>query len=221
MSNPMMEAHQGIENIRRALVRSEQGLSQPRPAILAPRNWPTIDSQCESFLEEVRNVSGVTQKITPQTVSAALKTLVFDNNIHKAAVWQTAWFKELGIENTLRELEVELVAPTADKRDLALCDLGVTSAEYLLPETGTLVLRSSAEMPRPVSLLPPIHLAIVRPEMLRDDLQQVFAETKNNHYSVFITGPSRTGDIELVHTLGVHGPKNLYVWMMYPSNHVF
>ena len=92
---------------------------------------------------------------------------------------------------------------------MAQCDLGNTEADYLLPETGTLVLKSSAQEPRAVSLLPRIHLAIVRPAMLRADLHQVFAESKTQRYIVFITGPSRTADIELTVTLGVHGPKNL------------
>ncbi len=61
---------------------------------------------------------------------------------------------------------------------MALCDLGITEADYLLPETGTIVLHSSAEMSRAVSLLPRIHLAIVRPEMLRPDMHQVFAEVQ-------------------------------------------
>ena len=97
---------------------------------------------------------------------------------------------------------------------MALCDLGITEADYLLPETGTIVLRSSAEKPRAVSLLPRIHLAIVRPDMLRPDMHQVFAEAKESNYLVFITGPSRTADIELTTTLGVHGPKELFVWML-------
>src|SRR5512140_3294433 len=97
---------------------------------------------------------------------------------------------------------------------MALCDLVVTEADYLLPETGTLVLKSSALKPRAVSLLPRIHLAIVGPEILRADLHQVFAEAKDSNYLVFITGPSRTADIELTVTLGVHGPRNLFVWML-------
>ena len=109
---------------------------------------------------------------------------------------------------------MDLVSPNADKHEMAKCDLGITEADFLLPETGTLVLRSSAEKPRAVSLLPRVHLAIVRAEMLRADMHQVFAEAKDKNYLVFITGPSRTADIELTTTLGVHGPKNLYVWMV-------
>lgn len=91
---------------------------------------------------------------------------------------------------------------------------GITEADLLLPETGTLVLRSSSEKSRAVSLVPRVHLAIVRPEILRVDMRQVFAEAKDSTYLVFITGPSRTADIELTVTLGVHGPKNLYVWVV-------
>ncbi len=99
---------------------------------------------------------------------------------------------------------------------MAQCDLGITEADFLLPETGTVVLRSSASKPRAVSLLPPTHLVIASPQAFRPDLQQVFAEAKKDPYLVFISGASRTGDIEMVSTLGVHGPKNLYVWLMEP-----
>jgi L-lactate dehydrogenase complex protein LldG len=50
--------------------------------------------------------------------------------------------------------------------------------------------------------------------MLRADMQQVFAEAKDSHYFIFMTGPSRTAVIELTVTLGVHASKNLFVWMM-------
>jgi L-lactate dehydrogenase complex protein LldG len=97
---------------------------------------------------------------------------------------------------------------------MAQCDLGVTEADVALPETGTLGLFSSSEKPRAVSLLPRIHLALVRPEAIRTDLHQVFAEARSQPYLVFITGPSRTADIELTVTLGVHGPQVLCVWVV-------
>lgn len=109
---------------------------------------------------------------------------------------------------------VEIVSPNASKYEMTHCDLGITEADFLLPETGTLVLRSSAEKPRVVSLLPRVHLAVVHREILRADMHQVFSEAKDDPYLLFITGPSHTADIELTVTLGVHGPKNLFVWIV-------
>jgi len=208
MTNPV------VENIRRSLGRTAQTPLSPRPAIYAARVAESRAAEAERFLEEVRKVSGVTEKLTADSIAGALKKLVAENDIRKATLWPTPLFQQLGLEQTLRDLGVEIIAPSADKHAMALCDLGITEADYLLPETGTLVLHSSAEKPRAVSLLPRLHLAIVRPEMLRADLHQVFAEARDSHYLVFITGPSRTADIELTVTLGVHGPKNLFVWML-------
>jgi L-lactate dehydrogenase complex protein LldG len=213
MTNPV------IENVRRSLWRTAQTPLGLRPAIYESRHPESLDSETGRFLDEVRKLSGVAQKLTPEGTAAALKSLVAENGIRKATLWRTPLLEQLGLERELRSLGVDLVSPTADKHEMALCDLGITEADYLLPETGTLVLRSSAEKPRAVSLLPRIHLAIVRPEMLRADMHQVFAECKGGSetrpdYLVFITGPSRTADIELTVTLGVHGPKCLYVWML-------
>ncbi len=207
MSNPI------IDHIRRSLGRPEQKPLR-RPDIYPARLPEPEEAEVERFLAEVSNLSGVARRVTPQTVFAAMETLVAENTVCRATLWPDPLFAQLGLEQVLCDLGVELVSPIADKHNLALCDLGITTADYLLPETGTLVLRSSAQQPRAVSLLPRIHLAIVCPSMLRPDMHQVFAEAKDSHYLVFITGPSRTADIELTVTLGVHGPKSLFVWML-------
>jgi L-lactate dehydrogenase complex protein LldG len=208
MTNPV------IENVRRSLGRTAQTPLSPRPAIYEPRQPESTDAEVENFLKEVKKLSGIPQRLSSKDLDAQLKTLITEQNIHKATAWETAYLRQLGVTEILNSLGVELISPNASKHEMALCDLGITEADFLLPETGTLVLRSSMERPRAVSLLPRIHLAIVRPELLRADMHQVFAEAKNQHYLVFITGPSRTADIELTVTLGVHGPKNLYVWMI-------
>jgi L-lactate dehydrogenase complex protein LldG len=208
MTNPV------IENVRRSLARTVHAPVKPRPAIYESRQPASMDAEAERFLEEVKKLSGVSQKLSPSDIDAALEALVREQNVRKATAWETAHLRQLGVTEILNSLGVEIVSPNASKHEMAQCDLGITEADFLLPETGTLVLRSSAEKPRAVSLLPRIHLAIVRPNMLRADMHQVFAEAKNHHYLVFITGPSRTADIELTVTLGVHGPKNLYVWIM-------
>jgi L-lactate dehydrogenase complex protein LldG len=208
MPNPV------IENIRRALGRTIETPLSPRPAIHEARPSESVDGAIETFLNEIKKLSGIGRSLLPSEIDSELKELIEGQNIHRATVWETPHLRQLGIAEILNSCGVELVSPNADKHEMAMCDLGVTDAEYLLPETGTLVLHSSAEKPRAVSLLPRVHLAIVGPEMLRADMHQVFAEARDNHYLVFITGPSRTADIELTVTLGVHGPRNLYVWVM-------
>ena len=69
------------------------------------------------------------------------------DTIRKATVWETPRLKQLDIVKILHSLGVELISPTADKREMIQCDLGITEADYLLPETGTLVLKSSFEQP--------------------------------------------------------------------------
>lgn len=208
MNNPV------IENIRRSLGRTARSPLKPRPAIYASRQAESLESEVEQFLDEIKKLSAVGQRLSSNEIDNGLRSLVTEQSIQKATVWETPHLRQLGVTDILNSLGVELVSPNANKHEMAQCDLGITEADFLLPETGTLVLKSSHEKPRAVSLLPRIHLAIIRPEMLRADMHLVFAEAKDSNYLVFITGPSRTADIELTVTLGVHGPKNLYVWMI-------
>lgn len=194
MTNPVTSARQGIDNIRRSLGRTEQTPLSLRPAIYPARQPEATDA--ERFLNEVRKLSGVAQKLAADSVPDALRALVAEQNVRKATVWNTPRPNQLQITNYLSIRGVELISPNASKHEMALCDLGITEADYILPETGTVVLRSSAEQPRAVSLLPRTHLTIVQPEMLCPDLHQVFAEcqgepTARPDYVVFITGPSR------------------------------
>lgn len=206
MSNPV------IESVRKAL--GNETKTGDRPPVLAPRKAGDAEAEINIFMQELSKLSGVGLRLERGEIGQALKDLVTDQKILRATAWGTPLLKELEVEGQLGKLGVEMVSPNANKFEMAGCDLGITEAEYLLPETGTMVLKSSTEKPRGVSLLPRTHLAIVRPAALRADLHQVFAEAKDNHYLVFITGPSRTSDIELTVTLGVHGPKSLFVWML-------
>lgn len=208
MTNPI------IENVRRSLGRTAQTPVSNRPDIYESRQPGSLDSEIERFFKEIKKLSGVGQRLTPNEIGSNLKSLLSEQNIRKATVWETPYLNQIGIADLLKAFNIDLVPPNAEKHKMAECDLGVTEADYLLPETGTIVLSSSPEKPRAVSLLPRVHLAIVHSDMLRADMHQVFAEAKNKNYLVFITGPSRTADIELTTTLGVHGPRDLYVWMM-------
>jgi L-lactate dehydrogenase complex protein LldG len=208
MTNPV------IENIRQSLGRTVKIPISPRPDIMGSRQPGSTDAEIQRFLKELTALSAVGRFVSPDSIADALQSLVAEQQIRKATVWETTFLKQLQVGDRLRALGVDLISPDAEKHLLAQCDLGVTEADFILPETGTLGLRSSANKSRAVSLLTPTHLVIVTPDALRADLHQVFAEAKDSPYLVFITGPSRTSDIELTPTLGMHGPKHLYVWIL-------
>jgi L-lactate dehydrogenase complex protein LldG len=102
----------------------------------------------------------------------------------------------------------------------ARADLGLTGVDLAIAETGTLVLVSGAGRPRSTSLLPPCHVAVFDRTALVESLRQVgvFLEAWHGDSRPpaggaainFITGPSRTADIELTLTRGVHGPKEVH-----------
>jgi L-lactate dehydrogenase complex protein LldG len=97
----------------------------------------------------------------------------------------------------------------------AAADVGITSADYALADTGTLVMLSSPEEARLISLLPPAHLAIVPRDRILTGLDELFLllprPAEQTSSMVLITGPSRTADIEQILVRGVHGPGQLTV----------
>ncbi len=206
-----------LGKIRAAVGRRQATPVPPVPAStrVPPRPTGDVNTEITLLLDEIEKLSGQTARLSQKDeLNDRLRELVRTENIKAATLWQTPELQALGLPEALTALGVEVVSPHAGKLRLAECDLGVTGVDGALPETGTLVLRSSPERPRMVSLLPRVHLAILRPSALRSDLGPLFTELQGSPYWVFITGPSRTSDIELTSTLGVHGPKSLYVWVL-------
>jgi L-lactate dehydrogenase complex protein LldG len=104
---------------------------------------------------------------------------------------------------------------TADAGRAALfdCEAGITSAQFGIAETGTLVLQHRQERHRLLSLLPPLHVCVLPVARVLSTLGQALATIERPlHEAVtLITGPSRTADIELKLVVGVHGPRALHV----------
>lgn len=102
-------------------------------------------------------------------------------------------------------------------QDLEKCDASITECDALVAQTGGVVVTSRSAGGRALSVLPPHHVVIARREQLVPDLPAAF-ELLTRKYSPdfpsmisFITGPSRTGDIERILVLGAHGPKKLTI----------
>lgn len=94
--------------------------------------------------------------------------------------------------------------------DVWSAEIGITTAKYAIAETASLVLSAGPGKHRLASLAPPVHLAIVRHDAILPDLETAIARL-DSRTSVFITGSSRTADIEGVLVRGVHGPRELIV----------
>ena len=114
-------------------------------------------------------------------------------------------------------LPVLLTDKVFDKRDLAGCDVGISDCDALVAQTGSVVVTSRSAGGRALSVLPPHHVVLARREQLVPDLPAAFALLKSKYGAgypsmiSFITGPSRTGDIERILVLGAHGPKKLTI----------
>src|SRR3990172_1541175 len=108
MTNPV------IENVRRSLGRTAQTPLSLRPAIYVPRLPESVDSEIDRFLEEVKKISGVGQKLSRSEVDFALRALVEEHNISKAVIWDTPHLGQLGITKTLTSLGVEVISPNAN-----------------------------------------------------------------------------------------------------------
>lgn len=97
----------------------------------------------------------------------------------------------------------------------ATADFGISSADFALSDTGSLVMIASPQEARLISLLPPVHIAVVPAERLLSGLDELFTllpkPADQTSSMVFITGPSRTADIEQILVRGVHGPGTVHV----------
>jgi L-lactate dehydrogenase complex protein LldG len=99
----------------------------------------------------------------------------------------------------------------------ARADLGVAGARWAIAATGTLVLYADRAGGRSASLVPPALLAIVREENILHDAAELFRERMPDPMPsqiVLATGPSRSADIELTLTVGVHGPGRVWVGIL-------
>jgi L-lactate dehydrogenase complex protein LldG len=189
--------------------------------------WP---QSLEQFRAEFERVAGVFHRVqTVADVPVLLERICRERDARSVVTWATP---ALGVDAapTLAAAGFAVHAmpsmvPSAAERQrlrdvIAGADVGVTGADLAIAETGTLVLRSAAGRPRSTSLLPPCHVALFDRSMLVETLEQVGIVLEAWHETPaaggdgavinFITGPSRTADIELTLTRGVHGPKEVH-----------
>jgi L-lactate dehydrogenase complex protein LldG len=206
-------------------------------AALNPRRSPTLPlaatvpfvsderSLVETFKQQLESVGGHCIVVSDESeLTTALKHVVGEIEANGLETRRLALSDSPLLGVITRDLEAQghEIAVTPSASDLFQFDVGITSAQAAIAETGTLVLEQARERNRLVSLLPPVHIAIVNAGDICATMSEAITRARNESDTssaiTFITGPSRTADIELTLTIGVHGPKELYV-IVYRTNH--
>ena len=126
--------------------------------------------------------------------------------------------ERVGLTEELKQKSDALVA--FDKQQAEQAAAGVTGANFAIAETGTIALESTDEQVRLATTLPTRHFVVLDPRKIVADGQAAIPHVRKLHeqaprnYLAYITGPSRTADIERVLTIGVHGPKELHILIL-------
>lgn len=185
----------------------------------------------ERFCAELANAGGKAHLAdSADAVVRAIQSIVQPHNVRKILLSRGGLIERLELPVKLKQLGLDAKAiddTGANHRDeVFAADVGITNVHRLIAETGTVVLAANPHEPRSVSLLPPVHIALAeRSQILPDlfDLFDLFSPTASATKSLppscltLITGPSKTGDIELRLVTGVHGPGEVHVILLQGS----
>jgi len=165
------------------------------------------------FRQTLEKVGGVVTIVRDQAeAAAALARIISERDARRIAV------SDGPLATSLADgLSDVTVIDRQDRAALLACDAGLTQCQWGVAETGSLVLCSADEQHRLVSLVPPVHVALLSGSRILgglDDALQRIGTADPEHLPravTFVTGPSRTADIELTLVVGVHGPRELHV----------
>ena len=162
----------------------------------------------ERFSQELETVGGHAYRVEQNELSSRLIGFLKECDINAAMIWDSISGLD---ESALSEAGVRVersVDPTLKA--------GITGALSAIAETGTLVIPSGKGQPLSASLLAEFHIAIIHSSQIVWSLDEALQnkEVRNASAVALVTGPSRTADIEMTLTIGVHGPKELHVFVV-------
>ena len=202
------------ENILKK-IREALSHSTPLPFPQSEGNqpvFPALQQEIEvEFAEQFTQLQGkFIFCINQQELAFQLSSLVKKQN----------WEKVFCLEDKLIASVASQISDRIVKTDLADCDVSITGCEYLVARTGTIVMSSAQTSGRTTSVYAPIHICIAFTNQLVYDLKDALQAAKDKYGNnipsliTFATGPSRTADIEKTLVVGVHGPKEVYLFLV-------
>ena len=135
-------------------------------------------------------------------------------------VVQRKWEKVYCLEPELKTFLGEIISASGSVKELALSDVAITGCEYLVARTGSVVMSTAQVSGRNASIYAPVHICIAYSSQLVYDIKEALDGLKEKYVGqlpsliTFATGPSRTADIEKTLVVGVHGPKEVFVFLV-------
>ena len=197
---------------REQILRSLRTRRGPLPAVetlSAPERRTAPAVECVARFVAEATALGV-ECFVESTAAAVTQRLSEVVNGLRVLSWDAA-----GLPHDAARALPHAISGRASWNDQAAAEIGVTGCDAAIAETASLVLFSGPGRSRSVSLLPPVHVAIVKRSQLYLTMAEVFDVYRERLASAaactVITGPSRTADIELTLTLGIHGPGRVVV----------
>jgi L-lactate dehydrogenase complex protein LldF len=177
------------------------------PPPIATAHSSSEKPRWQVFETELTALGGVFIRCQEHQVARCVSDLLGDLDADAIQAWDEKHLPH-GLIEKLRAEGVRIM----HEPDPAL-KVGLTGALAGVAESGTIVLHTGSGRPLTASLLPEFHVAILRERKIYSNLFQVLSleEMQQSSYLTLISGPSRTADIEMTLTIGVHGPRQLYV----------
>lgn len=176
---------------------------------VGPHLFPEFEKRAKAASAEIFRVK------TAAEAREVVLNLVRFTNAKKVVSVPGPLQVEAGVEAALKAAGIEVYTDQAEiAAQAATADIGLSGVEFGIAETGSLCQDGYAVESRLVSTLPPIHVAFLDGRAIVPGIIEAFeiiARVFDRGYISFITGPSRTADIERVLTIGVHGPSRLIV----------
>ncbi|HET6782155.1 MAG TPA: lactate utilization protein [bacterium] len=200
---------------RDAILTRLQPAADPTIPLPTPSRLNAPPSDLVSlFIERATAVGTEIETTRSETLAPAIIDELTKTGASRVAMWEDRLLAQ--VRAALRSTPIEVLDPWDHARDkVPAADAGITIADFAIALTGTLVLDCSPAHPRSTSLLPPVHLAVVLGEHIVASLGDMLARTGPLPSALtFITGPSRTADIELTPVRGAHGPTRVKVFLL-------
>jgi len=213
-----------LERVRKAVAEGNQaGRAAPCPERGSVGYQGGGTDPLARFCRELTAAGGQAHVVPDGTAAVSrVLALVRERAVGRVLLGRERFLDSLPLAPALRTAGVEVVLIDSLKeggqREAFFgADLGLSGVDFLIAETGSVALRTRPDQPRSLSLLPPVHIAVAHRGQLVPDLFDLFEKHLGEHQDglpaclSLITGPSKTGDIELRLVTGVHGPGEIHV----------